>query len=145
MTANKQIVWDQQEKWKTRVCEGLACLAQIEVVHWTLGGVVEYQGRRGNNHWNVYVYLYPKHPMFAAFSAADVDTYEITRDMPLHGGQTYFERHFNEAAEVTSVQVGCDYGHYGDEMYSQFATKDDARLVFSDAEDLFAWAKGEAA
>jgi hypothetical protein len=42
---------------------------------------------------------------------------------------------------VTSIQIGADYNHYGDERFTHMPTEETAREVFHDAETLVAWAK----
>lgn len=48
-----------------------------------------------------------------------------------HGGLTYF----NNTEE--SIQIGCDYYHYGDDAYLSMHTAQEANAVFKDAEQIY--------
>lgn len=100
----------------------------------------------GPHRWCVYAYIYPKHLHFAAFDGTERMLQDAARSLPLHGGPSFCRKHLNADGEVTSYQVGADYNHQHDWRYTQYATKDDARSVFNDAEELFEWlAQGAAA
>lgn len=93
----------------------------------------------GENRWCVYVYIYPTHPSFAAFSTdvADVRSYWDQPTLPMHGGCTFFKVHRDDEGGVRSIQYGCDYSHYQDDHYHYMATPNDAWSVFADADELF--------
>ena len=97
----------------------------------------------GEHRWAVYAYIYPRHPHFASFVGDDM-WQESAAIMPLHGGPSYLRRHFYDGKEC-SIQVGADYHHLNDSYVTHYATKDDAREVFLDAESLFNWLHGRAA
>ena len=90
----------------------------------------------GEHCWCIYAYIYPKHPKFAEFKGTDM-WQEATSSMPLHAGCSFFRYHYDDNGKVTSAQVGCDYNHLGDDYYTRLATREEARGVFRDAEDLF--------
>lgn len=91
---------------------------------------------QGEHRWCIYAYIYPKHPKFSEFKGSDM-WQEAAGSLPLHCGCSFLQYHRNDTGGVTSVQVGCDYNHLGDDHYTRLATREDARSVFRDAEDLF--------
>ena len=99
----------------------------------------------GPNRWCVYAYIYPKHPHFAAFNGTEDMWQDAAAQMPMHGGPSFCRKHMNAKGEVTSYQVGADYHHLHDWRYTQHATKDEARSVFNDAEELHKWLTERAA
>ena len=96
-----------------------------------------YDQYEGVNRWAVYAYIYPSHPHFANFAGDDM-CQDAASMMPMHGGPSYLRRHFYDGKEC-SIQVGADYQHLHDEHFTHYATKEDAREVFIDAEYLFNW------
>lgn len=138
----------KRTEWKSRIYVAGKCLAAVEVAHWSFrsegSALIDKYDRpvTGANVWNVYAWIYPSHPLFAkyaAHTAGDKDSYALTKDMPLHGGQTFFQRHHAADGTVTAVQVGCDYMHYGDEHFNNYTTREEADEVFADATRLHAW------
>ncbi|MCW3676250.1 hypothetical protein [Burkholderia cenocepacia] len=89
----------------------------------------------GPNRWCVYAYIYPSHPHFASFSGPNI-WQDATTVLPLHGGCTLLEYPMYDG-KVTSVKVGADYHHLHDTRFTHYATADEARLVFEDADELF--------
>lgn len=123
--------WDEVQKWRRRGENFL-----IEVTHYTVEVSSAFGEHDDGNRWNVHAYVYPGHALFPSLNESkDIYGYE----MPLHGGPSLFEKHYNRAGEITSVQIGADYNHLGDESYSYYKTKDGAAIVFFDAETLFTW------
>jgi len=91
------------------------------------------------NKWAVYVYIYPPHSLFATIDHKAGMFQSTCNALPLHGGCSFFRRHLNpeKPTETTSYQIGADYDHYWDEgRFRDVATKDEAREVFDDAEEL---------
>lgn len=93
----------------------------------------------GPNRWCIYVYIYPKHPLFAQIDLNGGIWQNLPEDLHLHGGCTSFTVYKSYGGEITSVKIGCDYSHYGDDHYMRMGTKEEAKSVFSDAEELFNW------
>lgn len=91
----------------------------------------------GPNRWCVYVYVYPTHPLSGLIDLNGGTWQDALANLPLHGGCSFFRVHKKFSGKVTSVQIGCDYNHYGDDRYSHMATKAEASSVFRDAEELF--------
>ncbi|PRF54660.1 hypothetical protein C6Q15_28260 [Burkholderia multivorans] len=56
--------------------------------------------------------------------------------LPLHGGCTLLEYPMYDG-KIASVKVGADYHHLHDTRFTHYATADEARLVFEDADELF--------
>jgi len=122
--------WNQSEEWK-RQC-GTFC---VVVKHWKSLGAGD-----GDNRWNVYAYIYPKHQLFTKFT--DTGMYDdACYGLPMHGGVTLLKRYIGEKGDVASIQIGCDYNHDGDSRYTHYETKDQACSVFNDAEELVGYLK----
>lgn len=139
--SGRKLTWPQTERWREfsyqPMADGGKPLFMVEIDHWTLGDWDGYS-RRGNNHWNVYAYIYPAHSLFAKVIGEDARHSEEVGALPLHGGVTLFEVHHAADGSIQSVQIGCDYGHYMDDEYSRMSTRDEASWVFGDAERLHA-------
>lgn len=141
--------WLKKTEWKTGVYVGGKQIAGVNVAHWSFQTDGESKRdaydrvQTGANNWNVYAWIYPEHPLFEKLSAHtsgdDGESYALTSDMPLHGGQTFFTLHHAAGGKVTSVQIGCDYMHHMDDRFNEYATREEAREVFADAEELHAW------
>ncbi len=93
--------------------------------------------REGQNRWCVYAYIYPTHPHFSRFNESDDLWQDATNSLPGHSYPSYLRRHVNAQGEVTSFQVGWDYHHDGDWVFTWDATREEARTQFADAEFLF--------
>jgi hypothetical protein len=84
--------------------------------------------------WNVYCYIYPKHPFFNKSKTEDIFDCPVEN---LHYGCTFAHWHNNKDGEVVCKQYGSDYGHYTDGEFAKIENPEDAYVVFNDAEDLF--------
>lgn len=93
----------------------------------------------GPHRWCVYAYIYPKHPHFARFDGTETLWQDASRSIPLHGGPSLVRKHTDVKGDVTAYQVGCDYNHLDDDMFTHYATAEDAYSVFNDARELHAW------
>ncbi len=100
----------------------------VVVCHWT-DGDCEY------NYWNIYVYIYPGNPLFESLTHANAmhDDAVMSLSIP---GLSFFKKHYNDNCEITSVQIGGDYHHLGQDRFRGFTTPKEAREVFMDAEEL---------
>lgn len=125
------IEFKHKDEWSVR---GTDFMVQV-TRHTVAPGSCDFD--EGEHRWAVYAYIYPRHPHFAIFVGDDM-WQEAAAMMPLHGGPTYLRRHFYDGKEC-SIQVGADYHHLNDSYVTHYATKDDAREVFLDAESLFNW------
>ena len=121
--------YTEKHEWRLRGTGFTAVVSKHEVT-----GVFD----EGDHRWCVYAYIYPSHPYFKEFSGTNI-WQPATEPMPLHGGCTYLYYHRNHDGTITSIQVGCDYNHLGDEYFTHAATKEAAHQVFKDAESLFNW------
>jgi hypothetical protein len=92
----------------------------------------------GPHRWAVYAYVYPEHPHFAAFAGEEMFQ-PATQALPLHAYPSFFRVHRDNDGEVCSYQVGADYHHLHDEHYTRMATREDAGVVFRDADELWEW------
>ena len=63
--------------------------------------------------------------------------------LPLHRGASLLRWHTDGTGKPTSVQVGADYGHLHDEIFS-IAGPDRADVVFADANELYEWMRAKA-
>lgn len=120
--------WHHKDIWTYRASTRTHV---IEVVRWT--------DHHHRNRWNVYVYVYPAHPLFSRIDQAGYAKQAATAAMPLHGGPTSLRVHRRADGDVTSIEVGCDYSHLHDDQYYVAYTRDHAGQVFRDAEQLDAW------
>lgn len=93
------------------------------------------------NVWCIYAYIYPDHPKFTTFTSDEI-WQEATCSLPLHGGCSFLKRNYNKDAELVSIQVGCDYNHYGDESYLNMSNSDEASSIFYDADTLIKHLEG---
>lgn len=102
----------------------------IEVVRWS------FDSSPYEHNWNVYAYLYPKHPLFVVLrDEEDKSTYsDSLDDIPFHCGCTL--RQYIKTNEDECVKIGSDYQHYMDDRFRQYKTKEQALEVFVDAERL---------
>ncbi len=123
--------WTNVQLWRK---QGENCL--VEIQHSLLADADRTRDR-GPHRWYLYVYVYPKHPLFSQF-VGDSLSQEATRNMPLHGGCSYLRWHFDNAGDIASIQVGCDYDHAGDESRT-YEDVDDLRYYQHDAQTLLDW------
>lgn len=124
--------WDHADRWRTRKKDFM-----IEVCRWGLGLGTPYS----KNVWNVYVYLYEGHRLFDRASRCN-DTSDAYPLIEMHGGITYFRKHFDGNQKITSIQIGCDYAHAWDESYEEMTTKDEAGPIFHDAQQIIEFLEG---
>lgn len=125
--------WNHKDSWQNRGKNFM-----VEVYHYT-----EVQSElsmvycdSGPHRWNVYAYIYPKHPHFDKFDRGDGMWQGAASMLDFHGGPTFLAfPQFND--EVTCVKVGCDYNHLHDSYYTRLETCEDAEDVFADAQRLF--------
>lgn len=106
----------------------------VEIVHRKDEPGMLFAGDQGNR-WFIYVYLYPKHPLFEGNSRSD--EYSSETGINFHCGCTYKDRIFENNGNIKCVKLGCDYVHYGDDFYSEIDVTDTHNFVKSDAEEIF--------
>lgn len=85
-------------------------------------------------HWNVYAYIFPKHPMFEQIIKEDL--FDYGTDIPLHWGASYHQWKYDKNNSVLCKKIGCDYQHLHDDRFGRYATKEEAWEVFRDADSL---------
>lgn len=124
--------WKWKELWRKRG-KGFC----VEVSHHTITYPPLYK-HGGRNRWCVYAYIYPAHSHFAAFDGDEL-WQQATKVLPLHGGASLLRRHQDKSGKLTSVQVGADYNHDGDEEYTHCDEAEAASKVFWDADELVTW------
>ncbi len=84
--------------------------------------------------WFIYICLFKTHSLFPFFENVTSENYfSADTKVEMHGGVTFFQRQYNDAAELTSVKIGCDYQHYGDD---RFGEEEDSATVYEDAKEL---------
>ena len=123
--------WAKKDEWWRRGKNFL-----VVVKHHTVG-LSDIDPCDGGHRWNVYAFIYPDHPHFAAFKGPDM-WQAAACALPLHGGPTFLQYPMFDG-KVTAVHVGCDYHHLHDDRFTRMATKEDAVKVFADADTLFNW------
>jgi hypothetical protein len=128
--------WKRSESWRR---EGKDFM--VEVYHYVSPppwGLVEPHNAfwdEGPNRWNVYAYIYPAHPHFAAFDGPHM-WQDASNLLHFHGGPSYLARPMYEG-KVSCIKVGSDYNHLNDDYYSHLSTAQEASSVFEDANELF--------
>jgi hypothetical protein len=120
--------WDKKEEW---LCRGTNFL--IMVKH-HLKSYVKEDDPTGQHLWNVYAYIYPKHPHFDTFIDTDDLYQEACTKLPLHCGASFLSGHYDKNGVCTSIQVGSDYNHLYDKCYTH---EEYAPTVFLDATELY--------
>ena len=95
------------------------------------------------NHWNVYAYIYPKHPLFNKIVSDSLFNYGV--DLPLHWGSSYHSWIYNANGEVLYKKIGSDYQHLHDEHFGKCKTKEDAWEIFEDSAELIEMLKNKEA
>lgn len=87
----------------------------------------------GNNHWNVYAYIFPEHPIFKQIKSeklwVDHDIAEY-----FHFGPSFHKWHKSDG-HITCKQIGSDYEHYQDH-YERMERVENSEIEY-DAEELF--------
>lgn len=91
----------------------------------------------GPHRWCVYAYIYPKHRLFSTFDGPAM-WQDAATALPLHCGPSLLRWHYGDDGKPTSVQVGADYNHLHDDRFTNLATREEAGVVFRDAEELHA-------
>lgn len=128
--------WKAKEVWTLRRGDKFT----IEVVHQYREPMPESLAllgeRDGGHRWNVYAYIYNKHPHFHQFDGVSMFQ-QAAADLHLHSGPSLFAYHYYASGEIASVQVGCDYQHWNDEQYTFMADAESAASIFADARRLF--------
>lgn len=132
--------WTHRDEWKKSGVHCLVVVRRHTVINIDNGlpDIYHYLHKKGTNRWCVYVYCYPGHKFFASFSTPGLFRKEM-ESIPFHGECTFFEYHYDQGNIVTSVQIGADYDHGGDERFTHMSTKEEAEVVFRDADDLLRW------
>lgn len=90
----------------------------------------------GPHRWSIYAYIYPSHALFNTFDGNDM-WQPAALCLPLHCGPSFLRWHYGEDGNPTTIQVGADYRHLHDARFTQYATPEQAREVFEDADRLF--------
>lgn len=129
--------WDRKEIWRRR---GRECCVEISRHYVT---TLSEDDHRGPHRWAVYAYIYPPHSLFGGFLNGTDIFQPAARAMPLHCGPSFLQWHYAADGSVTSIQVGADYNHLGDEIFSISETPSDALQVFLDADRLFRYLHDE--
>ena len=127
--------WNYKEVWTKQ--SDTFC---VSVEHFAVEVDERWMRNDGGNRWCVYVYIYPKHPLFKTIIEGEMFQ-DALIDFPLHCGCSFIKSHRSNKA-ITSHQIGCDYNHCDDERYTMYSSKEDASGVFYDAEQLIKFMKG---
>lgn len=127
---NDMSKWAHKDEWHQHGKDFLVVVKHHTV---TKSELAQYEGI---HRWAVYAYIYPKHSRFKDFSGTAIYQ-QAASELPLHGGPSLLRWHRDDNGNPTSVQVGADYNHLGDDEFWNYATADDAFEVFYDAQRLF--------
>lgn len=104
----------------------------VDVVHWVDKRSLKMSPKPLEHHWNVYVYIYPDHPMFDKIEEEHTGSVSL----PLHWGASYNRWTYDSSGSVICKKIGSDYQHIYDERFVGYSTEDEAWEVFKDAEEL---------
>ena len=115
-------------------------LFTVDVVHWVDKRPLKMSHKPLEHHWNVYVYIYPDHPLFERIESEDFCAAEF---LPLHGGVSYHKWLYDSTGAVIYKKIGSDYQHIYDERFAGYSTEDEAWEVFRDAEELIQFMESE--
>jgi len=96
-----------------------------------------------DNHWNVYAYIFPKHPLFEKIINDNLYNYGL--DLPLHWGASYHSWDYDSKGKVVFKKIGSDYQHLNDERFGKYVTADDAWEIFKDADELIEFINSDSA
>lgn len=118
--------WDHKDEWRIRSKSFM-----VTVTRHNAEIPEDRQHYEGKNRWCVYAWIYTDNPLNEKFDS-DSMFQEQCQALPLHAGCSFFKRHENG-----TVQVGADYNHLYDDHFCHYETKEDARQVFRDAEELY--------
>lgn len=78
--------------------------------------------------WNVYVYIYPGHPLFLMAK-------EGAQNCPVPlGGLSYFKKHIDDKGKISSYEWGNDYDW---NRYTEYENRDKKYEAFEDAEYVY--------
>ena len=135
--------YTHKETWSRRGKDFL-----IEVVRWetiNASKLLEIKAKipsydTGRFIWNVYCYIYPKHPLFNKPQTEDMFDCPVKS---LNCGCTYARWSRDKDGEIQCKQYGSDYVHIWDEGMDKIENPEYAYRVFNDAEDLFNELEGE--
>jgi hypothetical protein len=119
--------WDHKDEWR-KSGKGFMVVVSRH------NGTADVFGD-GPHRWNVYAYIYPKHPSFVEFDGPHMWQSAAT-SLPFHGYPSLLEYPMYEG-KVTAVKVGADYHHLHDTHFTHYATPQVAYEVFDDAQALF--------
>ncbi len=129
---SEEDVWSHVEEWHKWGVD-----FQVTVKRWSFPET-NLNPKEGRQVWNVYAFIYPNHWLWDSFEGPDMFQ-PAANDLPLHCGPTFLEYSIGQDGKVSSLEVGSDYHHLGDERFSHYETREAAWEVFQDAEELFAY------
>ncbi len=110
---------------------------EVEICHWVLNNVeLELSDYVQENRWNVYAYIYPKHPLFNEIVRESIFDYGI--NLPLHCFASCHYWIYDAKGTVVCKKIGSDYSHLHDDCFGKYKNKEEAWRVFKDADVLTA-------
>jgi hypothetical protein len=86
------------------------------------------------NHWNVYIHVFKKHPVFDKLEEEGQNSPFLEE---LHYGCSYIKFDRDKSNDIVAKHYGSDYGHLHDDHYETVDNREAAREIFFDAERLF--------
>lgn len=108
----------------------------VELKHWSYPDY--FNDNEPHNVWNLYCYIYSDHPLFNLIDKNGNTSQEIFDKIPFHGGCTFFQPHINSiTGEVMSYQIGCDFNHHFDRVYTQLNAQEGEEYMLGIADVLF--------
>jgi hypothetical protein len=115
--------WIKSEEWTIHKDTFSVVVKRLELEVYT---------GRGKNVWEINTYLYPEHKMIKDKTDLSEDSFVL----PLQEMRNHFRINtYNN--KIVSVEIGYTYGY--DIKYNYYNTKEEAEVIFRQAEQLIEW------
>lgn len=122
-------------KWRSETWQQRGDGFLIEIKRWQdERRDVDTDELRTINHWNVYAYIYPKHPLFEEIEDAGLFLQHPIREF-FHCGLSRHSWNRNKDGNISSKELGSDYQHLHDNY--EYCTNIGSTPTEQDAERLF--------
>jgi len=111
---NKEV--DKELKWHSETWELRGKNFTVEIKHWKHARYThEHEIEPEVNRWNVYAYIFPKHPIF---NEINEKLFDNDIGGVFHCGLSYNTWKYDEDGQITCKQLGSDYQHLHDNYES---------------------------
>lgn len=111
----------------------------VEIKHWKSPGIdIDTHEKTIDDRWNVYAYIFPKHPIFDEIKNDDLFLQHEIEEL-FHWGLSYHKWNYDADGAVYSKTLGSDYQHLHD-SYEKTSDIENTPTQF-DANRLFEYLK----